>query len=161
MFGAVTVATDFRWWIYLRFQFGLIPFEKPGSPMVEMRDELEGLVGRPISDRYLLKFMDFIASIVKVEEPKVIQEGKWGETPSMNRTTPLFHMGWANSTRISVYGTEYDVWYLEMWVRDEALYLNIRFQGSEYVVEKLFLIEDPDLAAKAHHLMITAWYNPP
>jgi hypothetical protein len=34
-------------------------------------------------------------------------------------------MGWVNATKIRVFETEYDVYYLQMWVRDEALYLNV------------------------------------
>jgi len=44
-----------------------------------------------------------------------------------------------------------------MWVQNEALYLNVRYQGEEHVVEKLFLIDDPDLATEAHELMVEAW----
>jgi len=158
-FGAVSVATNFGWWVRLRFQFGLIPFEEPKSPCVAMTDvERGGLVIRPISDRYTLELMDFIASVVKGEETEVILEGKHPDVLSlMNRTIPRFNMGYLNSTRIRVFGTEYDVWYLEMWVRDEALYLNIRFQGLEHVVEKVYLIEDPELAMKAYDIMVEAW----
>jgi hypothetical protein len=44
-----------------------------------------------------------------------------------------------------------------MWVNNEALYLNIRYKSEEYVVEKLFLIDDPALAIEAHDLIMDAW----
>ena len=154
VFGAI--ATGFGWEI--RFYFGLLPFEESKSASVEASD-LEGrYIIRPISDSYQLKFMNFIASAITGEEEDVILEGKHPDVCSlMNRTEPRFSMGWVNTTKIRIFETEYDVSYLEMWVRSEALYLNIRYQGEEYVVEKLFLIDDPDLANEASELMVEAW----
>ena len=158
IFSAASVATAFGWGIRFRFYFGLLPFEESKSASVEASD-LEGrYIVRPISDRYQLKFMNFIASATTGEGEEVILEGKHPDVCSlMNRTEPRFHMGWVNTTKIRIFEAEYDVWYLQMWVRNEALYLNVRYQGEEYVVEKLFLIEDPDLATEAHDLMVEAW----
>ena len=152
------VTTAFGWGIRFRFYFGLLPFEESKSASVEAYD-LEGrYIVRPISDHYQSKFMNFIASVTKGEKEEVILEGKHPDVLSlMNRTEPRFHMGWVNTTKIRIYESEYDVWYLQMWVRNEALYLNVRYQGEEYVIEKLFLIDDPDLATEAHELMVEAW----
>jgi hypothetical protein len=157
---SVGAATAFGWGIHFRFYFGLLPFEQSKSASVEASD-LEGrYIVRPISDRYQLKFMNFIASVTKGEEGEVILEDKHPDVLSlMNRTEPRFSMGWVNPTKIRIFEAEYDVWYLQMWVRNEALYLNIRYQGEEYVVEKVFLIDNPDLATEAHELMVEAWYE--
>jgi hypothetical protein len=158
IFSAASVATTFGWGIHVRFYFGLLPFEKSKSASVEAYD-LEGrYIVRPISDRYQLKFMNFIASATRGEEEEVILEGKHPDVLSlMNRTEPRFHMGWVNTTKIRIFETEYDAGYLQMWIRNEALYLNVRYQGEEYVIEKLLLIDDPDLATEAHELMVEAW----
>ena len=152
------ILTGFGWGIQVRFCLGLLPFKVSKSAAVEASD-LEGrYIVRPISDRYQLKFMNFIASVTKGEEEEVILEGMHPEVCSlMNRTEPRFHMGWVNTTKIRIFQAEYDVWYLQMWVRNEALYLNVRYKGEEYVVEKIFLIDDPDLATEAHDLMVEAW----
>jgi len=156
IFSAASVATTFGWGI--RFYFGLLPFEESKSASV-MASDLEGRdIIRPISDRYQLKFMNFIASATTGEEEEVILEGKHPDVCSlMNRTEPRFSMGWVNTTKIRIFETKYDAWYLQMWVRNEALYLNVRYQGEEYVIEKLFLIDDPDLTNEAHELMVEAW----
>jgi len=149
--------TAFGWGIRFRFYFGLLPFEESKSVSVEAFDLEERYIVRPISDWYQLRFMSFIASATKGEE-KVILEGKHQDVLSlMNRTEPRFSMGWVNTTKIRIFETEYDAWYLQMWVRNESLYLNVRYQGEEYVIEKLFLIDDPDLANEAHELMVEAW----
>jgi hypothetical protein len=75
----------------------------------------------------------------------------------MNRTKPRFSVGWVNTAKIRMFEDEYNVWYLQMWVRDEVLYLNVRYQGEEYVIEKVFLVEDPELATEAYELMVEAW----
>ena len=168
VFGTMSAATGFGWGIHVRFYFGLLPFEESKSASVEAYD-LEGkYIIRPISDRYQLKFMNFIALVTKGEKEEVILEGE-DEDPEglhdseadvcslMNRTEPHFSMGWVNTTKIRIFETEYDVWYLQMWVRNEALYLNVLYQGEEHVVEKLFLIDDPDLTTEAHELMVEAW----
>ena len=154
------ISTAFGWEICFRFYFGLLPFKESKSASVEASD-LEGkYIVRPISDRYQLKFMNFIASVTKGEEEEVILEGKHPDVLSlMNRTEPRLSMGWVNTTKIRIFEDEYDVWHLQMWVRNEDLYLNVRYQGEEYVVEKLFLIDDPDLATEAHDLMMEAWYE--
>jgi hypothetical protein len=154
------ISTAFGWGICFRFYFGLLPFEESKSVSVEASD-LEGrYIVRPISDRYQLKFMNFIASATKGEEEEVILEGKHPDVLSlMNRTEPRFSMGWVNTTKIRIFETEYDIGYLQMWVQNEALYFNVRYQGEEHVVEKLFLIDDPDLATEAHELMVKAWYE--
>lgn len=103
--------------------------------------------------------MNLIASVIKGEEGEVILKGKPPDILNlMNRTEPRFHMGWGrdNTTKIRIFGTEYDVWYLEMWVREEALHLNIRYQEEEHIFEK-FLIDNPDTANEAHDLMLEAW----
>ena len=158
VFSAVFVATAFGLGIRFRFYFGLLPFEESRSASVEASD-LEGrYIVRPISDHYQLKFMNFISLVTKGEEEEVILEGKHPDVLSlMNGTKSRFSMGWVNTTKIRTFQAEYDVWYLEMWVREEALYLNVRYQGKEYVVEKLFLIDDPDLATEANELMVRAW----
>lgn len=158
IFSAALVATAFG--CEIRYYFGLLPFEESKSASVEASD-LEGrYIIRPISDRYQLKFMNFIASATTGEGEEVILEGKHPDVCSlMNRTEPRFNMGWGDTTKIRIYEAEYDAWYLQMWVRDEALYLNVRYQGEEYVVEKLFLIDDPDLANEAHELMVEAWFE--
>jgi len=157
IFSTASFATAFGWGIRFRFYFGLLPFEESKSASVEASD-LEGrYIVRPISDRYQLKFMNFIASATTGEE-EIILEGKHPDVCSlMNRTEPRFSMGWVNTTKIRIFEAEYDAWYLQMWVRNEALYLNVRYQGEEYVIEKLFLIDDPDLATEAHELMVEAW----
>jgi len=157
---SVGAATAFGWGIRFRFYFGLLPYEQSKSVSVEAYD-LEGrYIVRPISDRYQLKFMNFIALVTKGEEGEVTLEGKHPDICSlMNRTTPRFNMGWGDTTKIRIFETEYDVWYLQMWVRDEALYLNVRYRGDEHVVEKLFLIDDPGLAAEAHDLMLEAFFK--
>ena len=155
---SVSAATAFGWGIRFRFYFGLLPFEKSKSATVEAYDLVEGYIIRPISDRYQLKFMNFITSVTKGEEGEVILEGKHPDVLSlMNRTKPRFSVGWVNTTKIRIFEDEYNVWYLQMWGRNEDLYLNVRYQGEEYVVEKLFLIEDPELATEAHELMVEAW----
>jgi hypothetical protein len=164
VFGAISVVTDFGWVIYVRFYFNLLPFEESKSASVAMIDEsTDSLVVRPISKRYQLKMMDFIVSVTKGDEI-VVLEGKHGEMPLMNRTVPRYSMGWVNPTSIKLFGTEYDVWYLEMWVREEALYLNIRYREVDYVTEKLFLVAapnlahvDPELAKKAYALLLDIW----
>jgi len=153
--GAAMMA--FGWGIRLRFYFGLLPFEKSKSASVEASDLEEGYIIRPISDWYQLRFMDLIASVTK-GEGEVILEGRHPDVcSSMNRSIPRFHMGWENAAEIRIFEAEYDVHYLQMWVRDEALYLNVRYRGEEHVVEKLFLIDDPDLATEASELMVEAW----
>jgi len=159
---SVGAATAFGWGIRFRFYFGLLPYERSKSVSVEASDLKGGYVVRPISDLYQLKFMNFIASVTKGEEGEVILEGKHPDVCSlMNRTTPRFHMGWGwvNTTKIRIFETKYDVWYLQMWVRDEALYLNMRYRSDEHVIEKLFLIDDPGLAAEAHDLMLEAFFE--
>jgi hypothetical protein len=155
-----SLPTGFGWGIHVRFCLGLLPFKESKSASVEASG-LEGrYIVRPISDRYQLKFMNFIASVIKGGEGEVILEGKHPDVLSlMNRTEPRFHMGWVNTTKIRIFEAEYDVWYLQMWVRNKDLYLNVRYQGEEYVIEKLFLIDDPDLAIEAHDLMMEAWYE--
>jgi hypothetical protein len=159
IFSAALVSTSFGYEI--RFYFGLLPFEESKSASVEASDLDGRYIIRPISDRYQLKFMNFITSATTsatIGEEEVILEGKHPDVCSlMNRTEPRYSMGWVNTTKIRIFETEYDAWYLQMWVRSEALYLNVRYQGEEYVVEKLFLIDDPDLAAEAHELMVEAW----
>jgi len=151
--------TAFGWGIRFRFYFGLLPFEESKSVSVEAFDLEERYIVRPISDWYQLRFMNFIASATKGEE-KVILEGRHPDVcSSMNRTVPRYNMGWRNTAKIRIFETEYDVYYLQMWVRDEALYLNVRIQGEEHVIEKLFLIEDPELATEVHDLMLEAFHG--
>ena len=157
--SVAAAATSFGWVIRFRFYFGLPPFDRSNSASVAMMDEKENFRIRPISDRYQLKFMSFISSTMNQEETEVILEGKHGEMPLMNRTEPRYGMGWVNPTKIRVFEAEYDVWYLQMWVRDERLYLNVRYQGEEYVIDKAFLIDDPDLAIVARELMVEAWHE--
>jgi len=113
-----------------------------------MASDVEGRnIIRSISGRYQLRLMDLIDSVTK-GEAEVVLEGRHPDVcPMMNRTVPRFSMGWVDPTMIRMFEAEYDVWHLEMWVGDEALYLNVRCQGEEHVAEKLFLIDDPGLAA--------------
>ena len=160
IFIGVSAATSSGWVISVRFYFGLLPFEESKSASVAMMDEpRDTLLVRPISYGYQMRFIDLITLALKGEEPEVAHEWKHIETPSLSRTVPRYSMGWVNPTKIRVFETECDVSYLEMWVRDEALYLNIRYQGEGYLDERLFLIEDPDLAVEAYDLMVEAWYE--
>jgi hypothetical protein len=80
-------------------------------------------------------------------------------------------MGWLNPAWINFFGTEYNVCRLEMWVTQwiknetycgfspKALYLNIRFRSPDYLVEKVFLIEDPELAMDAFRLMVETYQD--
>jgi hypothetical protein len=157
LLSAGAAMTAFGWGARIRFYFGLLPFEESRSASV-MASDVEGSnIIRPISDRHQLRFTDLIASVTK-GEGEVVLEGRHPDVCSlMNRTVPRFSMGWVDPTRIRLFEAEYDVWYIEMWVRDEVLYLNLRCQGEEHVAEKLFLIDDPGLAAEAHDLMMEAW----
>jgi len=149
--------TALGWGMRIRFYFGLLPFEESKSASVEAFDLEERYIVRPVSDLHQLRFMNLITSATKAEGEVILDGWHPGVFPSVNRTVPRFHMGWVDPTRITVFGTEYDVCYLEMWVIDEALYLNVRHQGEEDVVGTLFLIEDPELATKARDLMMEAF----
>jgi len=155
---AGTAMTALGWGIRIRFYFGLLPFEESKSASVESFNLEEGYIVRPVSDWYQLRFMNLIASVKG--EGEVVLEGRHSDVCSlMNRTVPRFHMGWGNATEIRIFEDEYDVYYLQMWVRDEALYLNVRYRGEDHVIEKLFLIDDPDLVAEASELMGEAWHE--
>lgn len=162
IFVIASVVYEFEWIFSLRFQLGLVPFEKPA--FVDIATPfIDGEEIRPIeSDHDILKIMDFIASIAKSEK-------KYPEV-NANRTLPRFEMAWSLPARINIFGTEYKVWRLELWVtkwiknensiggfRPEALYLNIRFQETDNVSEKIFQIEDPELTMDAFRLLIDAY----
>jgi hypothetical protein len=157
IFSVVSVATAFGWGIRFKFYFGLLPFDKPGSPSIAMTDEIEGgLVIRVMPDYYTFKLMSFVASVVKEEPSEIVYLGKNGDDFFLNRTTPRLHMGWLNGAKIRIFENRYDVWYLGMWVRDETIYLRIKYREVD-TFGKLFLIEDPGLAKKAYDLMVEAW----
>lgn len=156
----VSVSTALGWVIRFRFYFHILPFERSKSASVAMIDDTRGvLVIRPISDGHQLRMLDFIASVVKGEEPKSVLLGKHGEAPPLNRTTPRYSMGWVNATEITIFGVEYVVWHMEIWARNGTLFMNVRYQGAEDVFEKLYLVEDPLLTSGAVDLMVEAWYG--
>lgn len=157
LLGAISIATNFEWVIRFRFHFDLLPFKKSESAAVAMVDKNDGiLVVRPVSDHYQLKMMSLIKS-TSVEKVNLVMEDKHYDNPSMNRTVPRYSMGWFKPVDILLFGESYRLWFLQMWVEDDALYVNLRYQGGEEIMERLFSIQERDLANSAYELMMDAW----
>lgn len=157
LFVEESVAYELEWVYTLRFQLGLIPFEKPA--FVVIATPLNGGEKRhPVeSDREILKIMDFIIYAARSER-------KYVEV-NVSQKLPSFEMGWSQPAEISLFRVKYKVWRLELWMTEfnysgfspKSLYLRTIFQDADNAATKLFQIEDPELTMKAFRLLMEAY----